>query len=333
MELEEKNGEIIWVKKDGSPAKRKVSDRRRIDFCGFPTPFGPGGGACKSLTIIKGDPVKDDAVLVEAGGYSWHGKYLLSRTDDDCVRIRDEERELAERLVEESKESIREELERVRKEKRDAVDIEALAKERGLKVWEANQFDGYWCKEHDEFNDIPDGWDFLPSGDGALTRKVRRGPHCILMKKKHGHSKPVGTIAPSDNIEQAREELGGEEGAKRREKSKKRGQKKREKRITKNLKKKIRQQFPSIPKKKLEEVTSKARRKGSVGSADWVYFSSEEEEEESLRQTARLAVKAHIRHKHTDYDQILLQGVPKGRARFIVSGQIEEVLEKWKKTQ
>ncbi|KXA91278.1 hypothetical protein AKJ57_01800 [candidate division MSBL1 archaeon SCGC-AAA259A05] len=331
MELEERDGEIIWVKKDGSPAKRNVSDKRRIDFCEFPFPPESGGGACKSLTIIKGNPIEDDVVLVEAGGYSWHGKYLLSRTDDDCVRIRDEERELAEKLVEENRESIREEMESLRQEKRDSVDIEALAKERGLKVWESKYFDGYWCREYDEFDDIPDGWDFLPSGDGALTRRVRKGPHWILMRKKHGYSKPVGTIAPSDNIRKAREELGGEEGAKRREKAKKRGQKKREKRITRKLKKKIRQEFPNIPEKELEEVTSRARKKGKVGSADWVYFSPEEDEEMSLRRAAKLAVKAHIRHNHTNYDQLLSRGVPKDEARLIVSGEIEKALEKWKK--
>ncbi|KXA98887.1 hypothetical protein AKJ41_06265 [candidate division MSBL1 archaeon SCGC-AAA259O05] len=68
-----------------------------------------------------------------------------------------------------------------------------------------------------------------------------------------------------------------------------------------------------------------------MGSADWVYFSPEEDEETSLRRAAKLAVKAHIRHNHTNYDQLLSRGVPKGEARLMVSGEIEKALEKWKK--
>ncbi|KXA98886.1 hypothetical protein AKJ41_06260, partial [candidate division MSBL1 archaeon SCGC-AAA259O05] len=81
--------------------------------------------------------------------------------------------------------------------------------------------------------------------DGALTRKVRKGPHWILMEKEYGHSKPVGTIAPSENITQARKELGGEEGAKRREKAKKRGA---EKKGEENHKKAEKENPAGVPK-------------------------------------------------------------------------------------
>jgi len=45
-----------------------------------------------------------------------------------------------------------------------------------------------------------------------------------------------------------------------------------------------------------------------------------------------LAVRAHIRHTHTNYDTLLMTGNDRQQARQIVSPRIEVIFSKWKKT-
>ena len=42
-----------------------------------------------------------------------------------------------------------------------------------------------------------------------------------------------------------------------------------------------------------------------------------------------LAVIAAVRHNHTDYDELLMQGAGRAHARQTVREQIEELVEKW----
>jgi hypothetical protein len=48
-----------------------------------------------------------------------------------------------------------------------------------------------------------------------------------------------------------------------------------------------------------------------------------------LRDRARLAVGAHIRHVHTDYDRLLKQGVSRQAAREQVWDQVRETARRW----
>lgn len=42
-----------------------------------------------------------------------------------------------------------------------------------------------------------------------------------------------------------------------------------------------------------------------------------------------LAAIAHIRHQHTEYDQLRDEGYEKDEARFFVLGEVNAVLERW----
>jgi hypothetical protein len=42
-----------------------------------------------------------------------------------------------------------------------------------------------------------------------------------------------------------------------------------------------------------------------------------------------MAVRAHVRHKHTPYDELLSRGVSRGEARGLVAGLVEKRLEQW----
>ena len=48
---------------------------------------------------------------------------------------------------------------------------------------------------------------------------------------------------------------------------------------------------------------------------------------------AWLATVAHIRHQHTDYDQLLAEGYDRDAARFFVVDAINRVLTRWRATR
>jgi hypothetical protein len=43
------------------------------------------------------------------------------------------------------------------------------------------------------------------------------------------------------------------------------------------------------------------------------------------------AVVASVRHQDTDYDRLLMSGVPRTEARQLVRGDIEKVLDSWRR--
>jgi hypothetical protein len=42
-----------------------------------------------------------------------------------------------------------------------------------------------------------------------------------------------------------------------------------------------------------------------------------------------LAVAAHVRHRHSQYDKLLARGWDRSDARHTVAGAVDEVLERW----
>jgi len=343
MRLEARDGEVAWVRADGTVSEKPVSGKAAVEFCGFPVPSGPGGGRCQSLHLISGEPAKDEIILVQASGHTWFGPFLLSRASGEAEKIWKEDLEYAESLVDNppgGRHSLAKMLEAERQRRRRSVDVEALASRKGLRVREALGFEGYWSRDVGEFYDLPEGWDMMPVGDAALTHQVRKGPHWVILRKEGKYTETVGTAAPADAIHQAFQELGGEEGALRRQKGKQKGQQRREEQLTTRLREAIRRVFPGIPDEDLGEVVAKSREPGAVGSAQFVYFPTRGESEEAFDRAAYLAVRAHVRHKYTHYDEILMEIGPetspeelRSDARRAVSGDIEGILDRWRQPQ
>jgi hypothetical protein len=42
-----------------------------------------------------------------------------------------------------------------------------------------------------------------------------------------------------------------------------------------------------------------------------------------------LAVRAHVRHHHTDYDELLLKGYERNEARLLVEDEVDRVIDEW----
>jgi len=85
----------------------------------------------------------------------------------------------------------------------------------------------------------------------------------------------------------------------------------------------IRAQYPGCPAEEAASIAAWTCRKhsGRVGRS----AAAKRLEPHALR----LAVIAHIRHGHTDYDERLMQGDERGLARLAVAGKIEAVLGRW----
>lgn len=46
-----------------------------------------------------------------------------------------------------------------------------------------------------------------------------------------------------------------------------------------------------------------------------------------------LAVRAHIRHTHTNYDELLMRGVDRREARTAIARQVDELVERWSRSE
>ena len=80
-------------------------------------------------------------------------------------------------------------------------------------------------------------------------------------------------------------------------------------------------QFPGTPEESVTKIVGRAmakrsRRVGRTGKLD-------------VKERAALAVRAHIRHVHTDYDKLMRSGVARGQARSQIHEKIDEVVLAW----
>ena len=170
--------------------------------------------------------------------------------------------------------------------------------------------------------------EFLPSGDAAVTRRATRysSQHVVVMKKSAARkrSERQGILAEPEAIRRAEEESAAD--AEQRARGQKKAAKRRQKvdqAYVAQFAKAVGQQYPGCPEAECREIAVGACEKysGRVGrSAGAKEFDST---------AIRLAVVAHIRHKHTAYDRLLGRYDDKELARSEVLGKIEAILDKW----
>lgn len=172
---------------------------------------------------------------------------------------------------------------------------------------------------------------FVPSGDAARTRRVGKleGARPALMRDKYGVHR-IGYWAPPDGVDRIEEELAAtaDQRAARR-KAGERQRERQEERYRDTFREEMRRQYPAMPATDVEAVVARATVVGSgrVGRTKTL----------ELAEIVRLAVRAHVRHTHTDYDDRLddtwveLGGGPGARrdARDGVEGDVREVLRRW----
>jgi hypothetical protein len=169
---------------------------------------------------------------------------------------------------------------------------------------------------------------FLPSGDAALTRRAGRYSALkavvVRFSRARKRYERQGTLVEEAALARAERECLADSDARARA---------RERRAERDaatdvhyrgeFAKHIHNLYPGCPESEAIAIAEHACAKysGRVGrTADAKRFDPE---------TIALAVRAHIRHVHTEYDQLLSRGWDRHEARSRVLPQVDRLLESW----
>jgi hypothetical protein len=171
--------------------------------------------------------------------------------------------------------------------------------------------------------------EFLPSGDTALTRRTTkyssRKAVVVRFSKSRGRYERQGILAEPAAMEKAEQECtedAGERAAARAKGDIRRREEDRE--LTIAMAQQISALFPGCPTQEATAIAQHTaqRSSGRVGRS----AAGRKLEEKALT----LAVRAAVRHGHTNYDELLAQGVERERARERVAEQIDQLIGKWR---
>jgi hypothetical protein len=170
---------------------------------------------------------------------------------------------------------------------------------------------------------------FLPRGDTALTRRASKYSTLRAVVVRFSRSRKryerQGVLVEEPALEQAERECLADAAA--RERARERAAERREEideRYVGEFAERLGESFPGCPAPERRAIADHACRKysGRIGrSAAAGRFDPD---------AIELAVRAHVRHRHTRYDALLAQGAERGDARALVSDAVDEVVEQWR---
>lgn len=177
--------------------------------------------------------------------------------------------------------------------------------------------------------------EFVPRGDPALTRALLSRGALRVVDERRGKLVQVGVAATPEAIAAARAEVAATAGRRAVQRARSRERRELEEQdYVADFDAAVRRLFPSIPDRDREEVVARTCEVGSrrVGRS----AAAKALEDEPIR----LAVRAWIRHGHTDYDARLERagaGRPFGRAskearqaaRKAIRARVDEVAAEW----
>ena len=169
---------------------------------------------------------------------------------------------------------------------------------------------------------------YLPSGDAALTRRATRYSRLSAVVVRFSRARKryerQGVLVEEAALEKAEEECLSDEDlrARRRERDALRRSAE-DQELVERMAERIRGLFPACPAEEARAIASHTAVRGSgrVGRS----AAGRALEDDAL--TA--AVIAYVRHNHTNYDELLMQGMDRTSARGLVRERIDEVLSAW----
>jgi hypothetical protein len=171
---------------------------------------------------------------------------------------------------------------------------------------------------------------FLPAGDAALSRRARKhsplSAVVVRFNRPRKRYERQGLLVTEEALAKAEEQCAAdapERAAARARAAVDRQQEDRE--FLDALTQAVLERFPGCPVAEAHRVAAHTglRSSGRVGrSAAGRALDP---------RAVNLAVVAHIRHEHTNYDQLLMRGTDRTDARTLVREQIDRVLEEWSK--
>lgn len=170
---------------------------------------------------------------------------------------------------------------------------------------------------------------FLPSGDVALTRRSRKysslSAVVVRFSRARGRYERQGLLVELAALERAEAECLGDDEARRA--ARERAASNREEvdaRYVEEFADHVRREFPGCSTEEAKGIAAHACEKhsGRVGrSAGARAFDAD---------AVELAVRAHIRHKHTEYDLLLAKGWERDAARTRVADVTGAVVKEWR---
>ncbi len=170
---------------------------------------------------------------------------------------------------------------------------------------------------------------FLPSGDAALTRRATKhstlSAVVVTWSRARKRYERQGVLVEEAALAQAESEclLDADARERRRQREAER-RAEMDRAYVEGFAARVRELYPHCPPGRALEVTEHACLKysGRVGRSALA---------KSLEaQAIRLAVIAHVRHRETNYDELLAQGYERFEARAMVERDIDRVLDRWR---
>jgi hypothetical protein len=169
---------------------------------------------------------------------------------------------------------------------------------------------------------------FLPAGDAALTRRAKKasGLSAVVVRfsRTRQRYERQGLLVEEGALARAEEEcLADEEARRRRRVRDEQRRAEADVELQAAFAREITRLFPRCPPERAKAIAQHAvaRRSGRVGRS----AAGRSLEPEAIR----LAVVASVRHVDTDYDRLLMSGVPRTEARDRVSAKVDAVMDSW----
>ena len=169
---------------------------------------------------------------------------------------------------------------------------------------------------------------FLPAGDAALTRRAKKASRLsavvVQWNRARKRYQRRGILVEEPALEQAEQQCLADEDARIR-----RRERDRERRADSDVElqarmvEEITRLFPGCPAERAEAIAGHTSLRGSgrVGRS----AAGRSLDEKAMT----LAVVASVRHEDTDYDSLLMSGVPRDVARERIKATIDGVLRAW----
>ena len=174
-----------------------------------------------------------------------------------------------------------------------------------------------------------DDLELLPSGDTALTRRATKYSGRVAVVVRFSRSRKryerQGILVEAAALDKAEQEC--TEDADERAAARARGAERRheeDRALAVRMAQQIGALFPGCPMPEAAAIAAHTARRGSgrVGRTE----SGRKLEEQALT----LAVIAAIRHKHTNYDELLAEGVDRATAGQRVADDVQAILDRWR---
>lgn len=169
---------------------------------------------------------------------------------------------------------------------------------------------------------------FLPAGDAALTRRAKQASRLSAVVVRWSRSRKryerQGILAEEAAIQQAEEQCLADEDVRLRRRDRDRERRAKEDvEFQARMAGEIRRLFPGCPRPRATAIAQHAALRGSgrVGRSAAARALDE--------RAITLAVVASVRHEDTEYDQLLMSGIPREAARDRVRPAIDAVLDTW----